>query len=219
MEHRSLSADLQDILSVAEERDIQLGETMDKLEDKGFGLLLALLSLPSALPVPAPGYSTPFGIALVILGIQMIAGRSVPVMPARVRKMSIPQGFARNMAAATESLFRRLETFIKPRQRWVTSPLGHRLLGFLVVFMGALMILPIPFTNTFPAMVIFAIGICLTEEDGYAGIVAAVVGGLSVLLYIGIIVATFVYGPEVFEAAKDTVKDWLGMGAEAAESR
>ena len=47
-EHRSSDIKLIDILELAGERV--------------FGFLFVILALPSALPVPAPGYSIPFGI-------------------------------------------------------------------------------------------------------------------------------------------------------------
>ncbi|MBT5692093.1 MAG: exopolysaccharide biosynthesis protein, partial [Opitutae bacterium] len=42
--------------------------------EKGFGILLMMFALPSALPVPAPGYSIPFGIILALLAGQLILG-------------------------------------------------------------------------------------------------------------------------------------------------
>jgi hypothetical protein len=78
-EHYALSADLQRVL---DEHSDTLGELRTALWDRGFGLSMLLLSLPSALPVPAPGYSTPFGIALVGLAAQMMMGRPTPWLPA-----------------------------------------------------------------------------------------------------------------------------------------
>ena len=52
-EERPEKVTLVDILLLAQERI--------------FGFLLVILSLPSALPVPAPGYSTPFGVLIFLL--------------------------------------------------------------------------------------------------------------------------------------------------------
>ena len=54
--------------------ELSIGDICSAINDKGFGLLLIILSLPSALPIPAPGYSTPFGIAIALIGIQMLGG-------------------------------------------------------------------------------------------------------------------------------------------------
>lgn len=58
--------------------------------------------------------------------------------------------------------------------------------------MGLLMILPIPLTNTLPAVVVFLVGVSLSERDGLIGIVAAAIGIAAVCLY-GAIIALVVY--------------------------
>nr|WP_277925479.1 exopolysaccharide biosynthesis protein [Anabaena catenula] len=62
-----------------------------------FGFLLVILSLPSALPVPAPGYSTPFGVLIFLLAIQLIAGAKTPWLPQKMfnhpLQLSTVQGF------------------------------------------------------------------------------------------------------------------------------
>ena len=40
---------------------VTLSELLLIAEERTFGFLFVLLSLPSALPIPAPGYSIPFG--------------------------------------------------------------------------------------------------------------------------------------------------------------
>ena len=60
---------------------LTLGEVFQRIGDRGFGLLLIVLSLPSALPIPAAGYSTPFGIIIAVLALQMLAGRTSPWIP------------------------------------------------------------------------------------------------------------------------------------------
>ena len=58
-QHLPLGETLQRLLKADDERDLSIGEITRAVGEKGFGLLLIVLSLPSALPVPAPGYSTP----------------------------------------------------------------------------------------------------------------------------------------------------------------
>ena len=45
--------------------DIRLVDLLELAGKRVFGFLFVILSLPSALPVPAPGYSIPFGKAEV----------------------------------------------------------------------------------------------------------------------------------------------------------
>lgn len=60
---------------------VSLGDILQLAAERTFGFLLAVLSLPSALPIPAPGYSTPFGIVLLLLGWQLLVGASTPWLP------------------------------------------------------------------------------------------------------------------------------------------
>ena len=64
-------------------------------------------------------------------------------------------------------------------------------------------------TNTFPAFVIFLIGIGLTEEDGVFAILACVVGAAAVVLYAALVWAIIVYGPEVVVTIKDAIRSAL----------
>ena len=89
----SLSQTLEKTLDVPEGTPISIGSITDNVQGKGFGLFLIILSLPSALPVPAPGYSIPFGLALIILGYQMLKGANKPILFERVRKTRVELRF------------------------------------------------------------------------------------------------------------------------------
>ena len=65
-----------------EERDVQTA-----LKGRGVAMLLLLLALPFCL-IPVPGLSTPFGIAVLLIGIR-IAFRQKPWLPKFIRQRSI----------------------------------------------------------------------------------------------------------------------------------
>ena len=73
--HLSLGDTLSQLLATDDTRGLSISEITSAVAEKGFGLVLIILSLPSALPVPAPGYSTPFGIVIALMALQMISGR------------------------------------------------------------------------------------------------------------------------------------------------
>ncbi|MGB0369923.1 MAG: exopolysaccharide biosynthesis protein [Opitutales bacterium] len=212
--HESLSETFDTLkrTQVAEE-GIRMGKIVDAVADRGFGFILMLLALPSALPVPAPGYSTPFGIAIVLLGGQLIAGARTPWLPEKVRNLSLNKGIAEKMLSAASSFLKKVEHIIQPRMRWITSRQSRRILGIIIAVMGSLMILPIPLTNTFPAMVVFALAIAIVEEDGLVGIGALALGCGAVALYAVIIYFVITQGTEVIDVAKDQIKEWLGLSA------
>jgi len=209
-EHLPLGETLLQIVKSDHAEGVSIGEIVDAVGEKGFGLLLVVLSLPSALPIPAPGYSTPFGIMIALLAIQMLMGRQEVWMPKRLRTTRIKPRFAEKMIGAASKFLSKIERFIRPRQQWIRSYPGEASLAVVILIMACLMMLPIPFTNTFPAMVIFLIGIALSEEDGLLAIVAFTVGCLAVLLYGGIIYLLITQGPQAIDHLKETIKSLMG---------
>lgn len=210
-EHKSLATALEHCLQQPDEtndpqRGPSIGELCEAVGEKGFGLLLVILSLPSALPIPAPGYSTPFGIALALLALQMLTGRRSLWLPGKLYHLRVEQKLANKMVQAATGFLRATERWIKPRQRWIRSRAGQAALAAVVLIMSALMILPIPLTNTLPAMVIFLIGVGLSEEDGLLALLAFAVGLAAVALYATIITLLITQGPEAIDALKDWIK-------------
>ncbi len=210
---RSLSQILNDLLDLPGEQ-LAIRTIAEQVGDKGFGLMLAILSLPSALPVPAPGYSTPFGIVLVLLGAQLVAGRTSPWLPERILKKELSKEFAGKVFKAGNRMLHLTERLVRPRMRWINSVGGRAFLGFIVIFMAALMILPIPMTNTFPAMIIFLVGVSLSEDDGLAACVAFVGGLLAMLFYIYIIYLVLTVGVDGVIELKDWIKAAIFGGGE-----
>lgn len=201
----SLAESLEGVLGTSGEEGPSVGEIVDGVGDKGFGLLFLFLSLPSALPVPAPGYSTPFGIVIVLIALQMLVGRRVLWLPQKLRAVRLRKSVARRVIKTGSGAVRRIETFIRPRHDWIGSPLGLKALALVIMSMGGLMILPIPLTNTAPAIVIFLIGLGLAEDDGLLALGAFCVGCCAVALYAYVVYLFFTYGPEaVYE-----IKDWI----------
>lgn len=209
--NRSLADTLEASLASQDPRGPSIGELTNAVGDKGFGLLLMILSLPSALPVPAPGYSTPFGIAIALIATQMLLGRHTVWLPERIQKVRIHPGLGQKMIGAASKFLRKIEFFIKPRHLWIRSRGGQAGLATVIIIMACLMMLPIPMTNTFPAMVIFMIGVGLSDEDGLVAIGAFGVGICAVALYAYIIYLVITQGPEAVEGIKDWIKGLLGM--------
>ena len=207
-EHLSLAEALQGILNKYEQSP-SIGELMDAIGDKGFGLLLIILALPSALPVPAVGYSTPFGICMVIIAVQIFIGRKQVWLPERLKKIRIPLKMVKGITSFALHFLKRTEKLIKPRQRWIHSRLGHSILSITIFAMALFMILPIPGTNTLPAMAIFVIGISIAEEDGLIAITAMLFSALAAV-FSGWLVYWFVTaGPAKVEALNEGIKGWI----------
>lgn len=213
--HVSLSDCLQSLAELGQERGVSVGEIFKAFEAKGFGLLLVILSMPSALPIPAPGYSTPFGLVLALLGLQMLCGRTRPWLPDWAKNLRLSPKITVRMVQAGTAFFGYFEKWIRPRMHWIHQRGGRIFLAVLIIFMSCLMILPIPLTNTAPAMVIFLIGVALCEEDGLFGLLAALAGLAAVALYSFVIYLAIhlfrEYGWEGVQNIKEVIKDKLGL--------
>ncbi len=204
-----LSEDISRLLTLESGDNITFGELAAAVADRGFGILLVLFSLPSALPVPAPGYSTPLGIVLFILGVQMLTGRDTPWMPEWAARKEIRRQTADRMIAGAVKFFAFVEKFVRPRFAFVNGKAAGVFCSVLLLLLSGLLILPIPLTNTLPAMVIFCIGVSLTERDGLAFIAAILFGIAATALYVLAVWVIVRYGAHGLHEAKEIIKGWV----------
>jgi len=198
---RSLAEDLREMLENASGDRVLMRQFFECFREKGFGILLMIFALPSALPVPAPGYSIPFGIILALLAGQLILGRKIPWLPEWVLRISFKRSFMDKMVPAGIAFLARTETLVRPRLQWFSGRLLQLLPALLVIVMASFMMIPIPGTNTAPAMVIFLIGLGLSQNDGLVLCLSSLAAIAATLLTILILK----YG-------KDIIKGWIGAG-------
>ncbi|MCJ2543602.1 exopolysaccharide biosynthesis protein [Thermostichus vulcanus] len=185
------------------EERIRVEQILKLAGERSFGLFLVVLSLPSALPLPAPGYSTPFGLLIVLLAAQLAMGRTTPWLPEWVLQKSIQLNQFQRLVQAGIPWLQRIEKISRPRWTYLcTSRLSRGVLGTLITLMGISMIIPIPGTNTLPAIGVFVTAFGLMEEDGILcslGSLICVAGGF---LTTSILVGLWLGGA--------TLLDWLG---------
>jgi hypothetical protein len=202
-EERPASITLADILALAGERI--------------FGFLLVILSLPSALPIPAPGYSIPFGILIFLLAIQLIGGATTPWLPEKMMKGSMKTETAQKFVKMGLPWLKRIEAITKPRLSYIcTSFPGRLTIGIMISLMAISMMIPIPLTNTAPAMGIFLTAFGLQEDDGFislAGLIVCLIAGslssLVLFISVGIIKVAIDNGDSFIEAIGNLDKEGL----------
>lgn len=166
----------------SEERSAQvtLASILNLAGERVFGFLFVVLALPSALPVPAPGYSVPFGILLLILAVQLIIGRQRPWFPEKWLNQPIPIEKVQGFIKAGLPWLQKIELISRPRLTPIcTSLIGRIIIGCAIALMAISMMIPIPGTNTLPAIGIFITGFGLLDDDGaisLAGLVVCLMG-------------------------------------------
>lgn len=186
---------------------VSLATLLDQAGERIFGFLFVILALPSALPIPAPGYSTPFGVALFLLAVQLIAGKTTPWLPSKIMHYKIPFPQAQGVIKAGIPWLRRIEAISRPRLLPIcTSTPGRVILGMAIALMAISMMIPIPGTNTLPAMGIFVVGFGLLDEDGGICLGGLVLCLLGAILSTSIIAALIWGGTSLYDNLKEAIK-------------
>lgn len=164
-----------------QEPRISLGDLLDALGDRGFGLVVLALALPNGIPGPTlPGLSAIFGIGLVLLGAQLMRAFPEPRLPGIVRRRSVTlAGFSRFLDRALPRI-RRVERWLRPRQSWLTGTGGARLIGLVIALMGIVLSLPVPLGNLPIAWSLVVVALGLLEEDSNALLLGLAAGMLSI---------------------------------------
>lgn len=173
-----------------------------------FGFLFVFLALPSALPLPAPGYSVPFGFVLFVLAVQLIAGAQRPWMPNRVMNYPIALSKVQGILKAGIPWLEKIELLSRPRLTYICKSLpGRVVIGSAIALMAISMMIPIPGTNTLPAMGIFVTGFGLLDDDGAITLAGLVLCVMGFLLSGSILMALWFGGSSLL----DVIQNWLAQ--------
>lgn len=188
-----------------------IGQLMKELDHHGIALVLIVFSFPSALPVPAPGYSTILSIPLLFIGVGLLMGKKAIAFPDFVSRKSFDPGKLSKLVGLMERIATFLERFSKPRLAAVVQSRSSRIaIGVVVCLLGLSMAIPIPGTNTLPAGGIFLIGFSFLEDDVFF----LLVGVLWSILALCFTTLVLVLG---YEGAKMLVKGIAGLGGGGAD--
>jgi len=204
---KKLSEQITEIFTT-DENEVTLRTLMSTIDERSFGVLISIFALPSALPVPAPGYSTFFSIFLILLSVQMLLNRSHPWFPKRFMNTKIGSGTENKTVATMLKFLQFFENFSRPRFTFLYSMrISSIMLSAVMLLCAVSMISPLPLTNTLPALAIFLIGLGKVQDDGVLallGLITAVAGlGLSITLH-----AALIFGGQ---AALDQLLVFLGQ--------
>ncbi|MEL7355008.1 MAG: exopolysaccharide biosynthesis protein [Cyanobacteria bacterium J06560_6] len=195
---------------VTRSAEVTLNEILEIAGERTFGFLFVLLSLPSALPIPAPGYSTPFGIVMFLLAVQLIIGREQPWMPDKFRKKGFERQKIQGLIGKGIPWLQKIELVARPRLTPVcTSRVGQMVLGVAIALMSISMMIPIPLTNTLPAIGIFVTGFGLLDDDGAISLAGLTICAISFITTSAILYLLLVKGPQVMLDSVERAKDWI----------
>lgn len=149
-----------------------LGDVVGRLDERAFGFLLLMLALPCCLPFV---YVLPQIVALPMLALagQMAMGGRHPWLPKKLNERRFSIAAFSGVLARAEKYVGWVERFATPRLRPVTSHIGNRIVGILLLAPIASILVPLPSTNTAPGIGVAIAALGLIERDGLL-----VIGGL-----------------------------------------
>jgi len=183
---RKLSEELADLRDRSALGALTLREVIYTLGGRAYTLLVLLLALPFITPIPLPGLSTPFGLAIALIALRLTLGQR-PWLPMKLQRKVLPPGFFGKLFAVAEKTIRIIEKLIRPRLTFLTDTLGLVQLHAVLMLTAALVLLlpiPIPFTNSFPAWAILLVAAGLLERDGAFILAGYLIFALGVLYFI-----------------------------------
>jgi len=162
------SQELRDLAAQFADRPARLSELLAATQGRGFDMLLVLIALPFITPVPLPGLSTPFGLVIMLIGARLALGRR-PWLPQKLLQRELPAQFIARVLAAASRVVRWLEFLLRPRLHFLQEQwIYRRVAGTLIMVSGLLLLLPlpIPLTNSFPALTVVLLAAGAMERDG-----------------------------------------------------
>ena len=164
-----------------------LGSLVELFGERSFAVLFVLLMAVPALPLPTGGVTHVFELIVMLVALQLVAGRSMVWLPKRWRSRDI-SSTARG--AFTERLLgtiRWLERHSRSRFEFlVTNRLSRLVYGLVVLALTATAFVAPPFSglDTLPALGVVVLSIGVLLGDSLFALAGLVIGAAGVVLVI-----------------------------------
>lgn len=158
---------------------LRLDELLSGLGRRAFGMLLFVAALPAFIPIPGGGAIA--GPLVVLIGVQLLIGRRRPWLPGFLARRGPRREAMARFGQRLGPWLDRLEHLIRPR---LAPVLDHRaastFTGLLLVLLGVLTSLPLPFTNFLFGAMVLMFALALLERDGALMLLAWLATGIAV---------------------------------------
>lgn len=197
---RPASAMLEDLIAAFPGEKVAVGELLDQLDARAYGMLLLVLALPMCVP-NVPGISTIFGVLMLFPAVGMVMGSQRLWAPAQLRAKAIPGDILRRTLQLAIPMLKRVEYLVRPRLSTITRFPFTIGAGAQTLLMALILILPIPFANWPPGMTVAMTALALLQRDGLLMLLTIPAAAISV--------GSVFFGAYVGLAALNGVVDWI----------
>ena len=158
---------------------VPVGDLLDAFADRGPAVVLFVVAIPLALPIPAPPpLNFLFGLPLLFITLQMVAGRRHLYVPGWVRRQTLPKKTLDAAADRGRRFLRWAERFVRPRLSFMTGGAARYILGAGCTLMTLSIFTIYPMSNTIPSAFIALSAFGRITGDGLI-MLAGLVGGLT----------------------------------------
>ena len=164
------------------EDTVTIGELMQVLHERGFGILLVIFVLPNCIPIPAPGLVSLTAFPLLFLSAQMLYGADHPWLPSWINSRRIKRTLLATIVSRASPVMRKIEKLLRPRVSFASSETGEKILGGFCFLFSLCVAIPLPWTNFVPGYGILIMALGLLSRDGVVMGIGLVVGLLGTLL-------------------------------------
>lgn len=152
----------------ASQGDLTLRRIFDLLGEEGHAMLLLFLCLPFVQPIPIPGLSVPLGFLISVVAYFLYRDRPA-WLPKKFEQVKITAEVLLKVSQVAENIWIYVAKVVRPRMMFFHDRQAFRAINLTVFVMNAVFLslpLPIPFSNTIPAVAIILSAIGHMEKDG-----------------------------------------------------
>ena len=168
------------------EDSLTLQDILAGLSRQVFGMLLFVATLPAFIPIPGVGGAIG-GPLTVLVGVHLLVGMRRLWLPGFIARRGPRRASLQAFQRMLGPWLGRLERLVKPRMTGLIERRAASMFtGLLLVLLGILLALPIPFTNYLFGGLLLAFAFALLERDGLlmllcwiAGVIAIAVFGIA----------------------------------------
>jgi hypothetical protein len=178
---RGLIGALEQIADEAGEEGMSLGEFVDALGERAFGIILFAMALPVSIPF-LYGVPQVMALPMMALSVQMLLGRGEPWLPARFKASRLEKRGLTRMARGGRKWFGWLEALARPRLTLLSGPTAERLVGGIFAVFCTSILIPLPATNTTPGIALAIAALGLLTRDGLLVIAGLLLGTVWIAL-------------------------------------
>lgn len=167
------------------EEGLTLHQIRDRLDERAYGLLILILSLPCLVP-GLYGVPQAVGVIIILVAAQLLIGREEPWLPRWVLTLRAKGRWLTAMADFAETRLGWIERVSRPRLLMFATGAGERMAAAFMIM--ATLTIVLPFTNTVPSIALLLLSIGLIQRDGVfvLGGAAVATGWLTLLGALGV---------------------------------